>query len=49
MVNTTGKPCRGPAEGVVSVGGHTQSGLGIEGGIEGLEAYTTSTAVQWFV
>lgn len=30
-------------------GGHKQSGIGVEGGLEGLEALMTNTAVQWFV
>lgn len=49
VVNATGKPTGGPGEGVVSVGGHKQSGMGVEGGMEGLEAYTSQTAVQIFV
>jgi acyl-CoA reductase-like NAD-dependent aldehyde dehydrogenase len=48
-VNATGKPSGGPAEGVLFVGGHKNSGLGGEGGIEGLESYTSATAVQLFV
>jgi acyl-CoA reductase-like NAD-dependent aldehyde dehydrogenase len=47
-VNATAKTAGGPAEGVLSRGGLRQSGLGLEGGLEGLEAYTTSTAVQIF-
>jgi acyl-CoA reductase-like NAD-dependent aldehyde dehydrogenase len=49
IVNATGKPCGGPAEGVMSMGGHKQSGIGVEGGLEGLEAYTKKSAVQLFV
>jgi acyl-CoA reductase-like NAD-dependent aldehyde dehydrogenase len=48
VVNTTDKPEGGPAETVVPVGGHGQSGIGREGGLEGIEAYTSKTAVQWF-
>jgi len=49
VVNATARPMGGPGEGVLSVGGHKESGLGVEGGIDGLESYTTSTAVQLFV
>ena len=48
-VNATGTPNGGPGVGVLTVGGHKDSGLGVEGGIRGLEAYTTETAVQLFV
>jgi len=48
-VNATAQPRGGVAEGVLSSGGHKQSGIGVEGGIAGLEAYTASTAVQYFV
>jgi acyl-CoA reductase-like NAD-dependent aldehyde dehydrogenase len=48
-VNATATPTGGPAEGVLSVGGLKESGLGTEGGIEGLEAYMSTTAVQFFV
>jgi hypothetical protein len=33
----------------MGIGGHKDSGIGLEGGIEGVEAYTSSTAVQIFV
>jgi acyl-CoA reductase-like NAD-dependent aldehyde dehydrogenase len=49
VVNATDKPAGGPGEGALPVGGHKASGVGIEGGLEGLEAYTSQTAVQWFV
>jgi acyl-CoA reductase-like NAD-dependent aldehyde dehydrogenase len=49
VVNATSRPTGGPGEGVMALGGHKESGLGIEGGIEGLEAYTSNTAVQIFV
>jgi acyl-CoA reductase-like NAD-dependent aldehyde dehydrogenase len=48
-VNATGTPVGGPGEGMLPVGGHKESGIGLEGGIEGLEAYTSQTAVQCFV
>jgi acyl-CoA reductase-like NAD-dependent aldehyde dehydrogenase len=47
VVNATGKTVGG-VEGI-TVGGHKQSGIGAEGGLEGLEAYMTKTAVQYFV
>jgi len=47
VVNATDKPSTGA--GNFSVGGHKQSGLGVEGGIEGLDEYLTKTAVQFFV
>jgi acyl-CoA reductase-like NAD-dependent aldehyde dehydrogenase len=49
VVYATGNPVGGPAEGVMSSGGLKQSGIGVEGGLEGLEAYTSQTAVQFFV
>lgn len=49
VVNATPVPKGGPGVGVLPVGGHKQSGLGVEGGLQGLEAYTTETAVQFFV
>ena len=36
-------------DGVMSTGGLKESGFGVEGGIEGLEAYMTQAAVQLFV
>jgi acyl-CoA reductase-like NAD-dependent aldehyde dehydrogenase len=48
-VNATGEPSSGPNLGVLSTGGHKQSGIGVEGGIAGLAAYTSETAVQLFV
>jgi acyl-CoA reductase-like NAD-dependent aldehyde dehydrogenase len=48
-VNATDFPSGGPEEGYLPVGGHKQSGLGVEGGIDGLESYTNQTAVQLFV
>ena len=48
-VNATAQPIGGPGEGVLTVGGHRDSGLGAEGGLQGLAAYTTETAVQLFV
>jgi acyl-CoA reductase-like NAD-dependent aldehyde dehydrogenase len=49
VVNATDKPIGGAGDGVVSVGGHKESGIGVEGGIDGLASYTTSTAVQIYV
>ena len=48
-VNATDKPVGGPGVGVMSIGGHKESGIGTEGGIEGLEVYMRQTAVQLFV
>jgi acyl-CoA reductase-like NAD-dependent aldehyde dehydrogenase len=48
VVNATDAPTGGPGDGILSIGGHKQSGIGTEGGIEGLEAYTSKTAVQFF-
>jgi acyl-CoA reductase-like NAD-dependent aldehyde dehydrogenase len=47
VVNATGEPVGG-AEGITT-GGHKQSGIGVEGGVEGLEAFMSKTAVQYFV
>lgn len=47
VVNATGRPSASGA--AFSVGGHKASGIGTEGGIEGLEEYVTKTAVQLFV
>jgi acyl-CoA reductase-like NAD-dependent aldehyde dehydrogenase len=49
VVNATEKPAGGPGEGVLSISGHRESGIGAEGGIEGIESYTSKTAVQLFV
>lgn len=49
IVNATARPSGGPGPGVVSIGGHKQSGIGVEGGIDGLRAYTRESAVQIFV
>lgn len=49
VVNATGEPTGGLSVGVKSSGGHRESGLGVEGGIDGLKAYTSHTAVQYFV
>jgi acyl-CoA reductase-like NAD-dependent aldehyde dehydrogenase len=48
-VNATSQPIGGTGIGVMAVGGQKQSGMGVEGGLEGLEEYTSRTAVQWFV
>jgi acyl-CoA reductase-like NAD-dependent aldehyde dehydrogenase len=47
-VNATEHPDGGPAEGVLTFGGHKDSGIGVEGGLEGLAAYTHKAAVQIF-
>lgn len=47
-VNTSETPTGGAGEGVLSIAGQKQSGLGSEGGIDGLAAYTRDTAVQFF-
>lgn len=49
VVNGTEYPKGGTGKGVLSIGGHKESGVGTEGGLEGLEAYTSRTAVQLFV
>jgi acyl-CoA reductase-like NAD-dependent aldehyde dehydrogenase len=48
VVNATERPT-GELPHAISIGGHKESGIGVEGGIAGLEEYTTSTAVQYFV
>jgi acyl-CoA reductase-like NAD-dependent aldehyde dehydrogenase len=47
IVNATGSPLGGGYH--LAVGGHKQSGIGFEGGADGLEAYMSKTAVQYFV
>jgi acyl-CoA reductase-like NAD-dependent aldehyde dehydrogenase len=49
VVNATASPTGGPGPGILSIGGHRQSGIGVEGGIEGLKAYTRESAIQIFV
>lgn len=48
VVNATETPTGGITEGALSTGGHKQSGIGTEGGIEGLDAYMSHTVVQLF-
>ena len=48
-VNATAYPRGGPGLGVMAIGGHKQSGLGSEGGLQGLAEYTRKTAIQYFV
>lgn len=48
-VNATARPQGGVGDSVLTIGGHRQSGLGVEGGLAGLKAYMSSTAVQYFV
>ena len=49
VVNATDKPVGGPGGGVLPIGGHKESGIGVEGGAAGLEAYMSATTVQLFV
>jgi len=49
VVNASDGQVPGTGGGPISVGGHKQSGIGVEGGVQGLEAYTTQTAVQYFL
>jgi len=49
VVNATVSPTGGPGPGILSIGGHKQSGIGLEGGVEGLKAYTRESAIQIFV
>jgi acyl-CoA reductase-like NAD-dependent aldehyde dehydrogenase len=48
VVNMAGVSRGGPGFGVLAIGGHKQSGIGIEGGVEGLQEYMSNTAVQIF-
>jgi acyl-CoA reductase-like NAD-dependent aldehyde dehydrogenase len=49
VVNATERPSGGPGDGVLPVGGQKESGLGAEGGVEGLEAYLSRTTAQVFI
>ena len=49
VVNAAASPTGGPGPGVLSIGGHKQSGIGVEGGVDGLKAYTRESAIQFFV
>jgi len=49
VVNATARPADGPGVGVLSTGGLKESGIGVEGGIEGLIEYTSTSTVQLFV
>ena len=49
VINATASPTGGPGPGVLSIGGHKQSGIGLEGGIEGLKAYTRESAIQIYI
>jgi acyl-CoA reductase-like NAD-dependent aldehyde dehydrogenase len=49
VVNATARPSGGPGPGTLSIGGHKQSGLGTEGGLDGLRSYTRESAIQLFV
>jgi len=48
-VQAAERPAGGPGEGVVSVDPQKQSGIGVEGGLDGLAAYMSKTAIQFFV
>jgi acyl-CoA reductase-like NAD-dependent aldehyde dehydrogenase len=47
-VNATGSPHGGPMEGVIPSGGFKESGIGVEGGLQGLKAYMNHAAIQFF-
>lgn len=49
VVNATPRPTGGPGPGILSIGGHKQSGVGVEGGTDGLRAYMRESAIQIFV
>ena len=49
VVNATACPTGGPGPGILSIGGHRQSGIGVEGGTDGLTAYMRESAIQIFV
>lgn len=49
VVNAAASPTGGPGPGILSIGGHKQSGIGMEGGVDGLKAYTRESAIQLFV
>jgi acyl-CoA reductase-like NAD-dependent aldehyde dehydrogenase len=49
VVNATTRPTGGPGPGILSIGGHKQSGIGVEGGTDGLRAYLRESAIQFFV
>lgn len=49
VVNATAEPRSGLDDGVLAVGGHKQSGIGLEGGIEGAQSYTKTCTVQCYV
>jgi acyl-CoA reductase-like NAD-dependent aldehyde dehydrogenase len=49
VVNATASPTGGPGPGILPIGGHKQSGTGVEGGVDGLKAYTRESAIQLFV
>lgn len=48
IVNSAMRASGGPSDDVLSVGGHKQSGVGVEGGVDGLNAYLRRSAVQIF-
>lgn len=48
-VNAAETPKGGPGVGVLSIGGLKDSGIGTEGGLEGLKEYTERSAIQIFI
>lgn len=49
VINAATQPAGGPGAGAMAISPHKQSGLGVEGGLDGLEDYLVKTAVQVFV
>jgi acyl-CoA reductase-like NAD-dependent aldehyde dehydrogenase len=49
VINATGTPTGGPGVGMLAIGGHKESGIGTEGGIESLKEYVNKTAVVMYV
>jgi acyl-CoA reductase-like NAD-dependent aldehyde dehydrogenase len=48
-IKATARPSAGPPLGALAIEPHKQSGIGIEGGIEGLQSYTAVRTVKIFV
>jgi len=49
VVNAASFPTGDIGPGILSIEGHKQSGIGVEGGIEGLKAYTRQSVIQLYV
>jgi acyl-CoA reductase-like NAD-dependent aldehyde dehydrogenase len=49
IINATDATGGGPPPGAQPMGGHRQSGFGVEGGVEGLATYLTSPSAQMFL